>query len=254
MVTLSSVQPSPKPQKHQALAGKAPLLARSRWTRGLAGGTQRLTPSEKTSLVWRIIASGTRPGEARGLLRAWLVWEQLARSMWPVFEIPDAPYGLLCFRIMPYRGERLVLPDRTTVSPGTIIGELHCNNRTILELGRWQGNPFAACREDLKSLSNWIQEDALARQIEAFYGCTILSRVAGRLGFSVRQKPVTLRLRLEKVFFKGLLLLYHQEGLARIQHGKIGEAYPAEVWLSRREFIRLYHDNPKPGRGPAAKP
>jgi len=133
------------------------------------------------------------------------------------------------------------LPDATRVAPGAIVGELHCNNRTILELVRRGGNPFAACREDLKSLSNLIEHDELAGQIEALYARTILTRAAERVGFTVQQKPATLPLRLEKFFFKGLLLLYNQEGLARIQHGSTAETDPADVWLSRRELLRLYN-------------
>jgi peptidoglycan-N-acetylglucosamine deacetylase len=225
----------------------------SRWMRRLPAATWRLTQSENASLTWRIIAGGTRPGEAHGLLRAWLLWERVARFMWPVCEIPGAPYGLLCFRIMPYRGEPLVLPDTTTVRPGAILGELHCNNRAILELVSQHGNPFAAFRKDLKSLSNWILQERLGHQIEAIYARTILTSLAYRLGFTVRQEPVTLRRRLEKFFFKGLLLLYNQEGLARIQHGSTADTYPADVWLSRRELLRLYHDHSEPGRRPISQ-
>jgi hypothetical protein len=216
--------------------------ARSRWTRSLSGGTRRLTQSERGSLAWRIIAGGTRPGEAHSLLRAWPGWEQIARLLWPVSQIPGAPNNLLCIRITAYRGATLVLPDVTTIAPRAILGELHCNNREILELVRRGSNPFAACRQDLKALANWVAQDATAGQIEAFYACTILAKAADRLGFTVLPKPATLRLRLEKFFFKGLLLLYSLEGLRRIQHGSTANGYPAEVWLSRRELLRLYYE------------
>ena len=128
------------------------------------------------------------------------------------------------------------------VAPGAILGELHCNNRVILTLVKRGGNPFAACRQDLKSLSKWMVQDRLGNQVTALYARTILAPAALRLGFTVREKPISLRQRLEKVFFKGLLLLYNQEGLTRIQHGSTANTYPADVWLSRREFLRLYHD------------
>jgi hypothetical protein len=252
MTTTSSGQPSPKAQKRNAVADKALHYPRARWTRTLSGMTRRLTRSENASLAWRIIAGGTRPGEAHGLLKAWPAWEQLARLLWPVRGIPGAPYGLLCFRITRYRGAPVLLPDATLVTPGAIIGELHCNNRAILELVGRRSNPFAACRQDLKTLSDWIEQDSLARQIEALYACTILSRAVGRLGFTVRPKPVTLRGRMEKFFFKGLLLLYSEEGLARIEHGTTASTYPVDAWLSRREFLRLYHVRHNPGR-PAAR-
>jgi len=147
----------------------------------------------------------------------------------------------------------MVLPDTTTVAAGALLGELHCNNRAIFEFVSHRGNPFAACREDLKSLSNWIVQNRLGRRIEAFYGCTILTTAACRLGFTLQQRPLTLRRRLEKFFFKGLLLLYNQEGLARIQHGSTADTYPADVWLSRRELLRLYHDRNEPGRRPVSQ-
>jgi hypothetical protein len=250
MTTASSGQTSPKAQSREAVADGALRHLRSRWTRRLAGTTRWLTQSENASLAWRIIAGGTRPGEAHGLLRAWPGWEQIANLLWPAREIPDAPYGLLCLRITCYRGEPVVLPDRTIVAPGAMLGELHCNNRAILELVRQRGNPFAACRQDLMSLSNWILRDQRGRQIEAFYARTILTRAANRLGFTVQEKPVTLRRRLEKFFFKGLLLLYSQEGLARIQHGGTVSTYPADVWLSRRELLRRYHERDAPTLNP----
>jgi hypothetical protein len=222
------------------LAVALPIITYS--TRRLAGTTRRLTWSENASLTWRIIAGGTRPGEARGLLRAWPGWEHLARFLWPVCEIPGAPYGLLCLRIKSYRGDPLTLPDNTLVAPGALLGELHCNNRAIFELTSRRGNPFAACRWDLRTLSSWIVQDQRGREIVAFYGCTILTAAAHRLGFTVRTKPVTLRWRLEKFFFKGLLLLYNHEGLARIEHGSTADTYPADAWLSRHELLRLYHD------------
>jgi hypothetical protein len=49
-----------------------------------------------------------------------------------------------------------------------------------------------------------------------------------------------------KFFFKGLLTLYNQKGFARIQHGSTANTNPADVWLSRRELIRLYHDRDEP--------
>jgi hypothetical protein len=227
-------------QKPEAVANKPERHPPLRWTRRLPGATRRLTQSEKASLAWRIIAGGTTPGKPRGLLRAWLGWENFARSLWPVCEIPGAAYGLLCFRIRPYRGPTLVLQDNTRVARGALVGELHCNNQTILQLVQQGRNPFAACRQDLRSLSDWIQQDRFACQIEALYARTILTRAAGRMGFTIQEKPLTVRCRLEKFFFKGLLLLYSREGLARIRHGKTTNTYPADVWLSRRELVRLY--------------
>jgi hypothetical protein len=239
MTTESNESPPSRAQSRELQAADV-RRKRLRWTRGLTGRTRRLTHSEQASLGWRIIAGGSQPGQARGLLRAWLGWERLAKRLWPVSEIPPLPYGLLSLRIARYRGEPVVLPDGTTVAPGATVGELHCNNQAILQLVGQRGNPFAACRKDLATLSQWVQRDAVGREINALYACTILTKAASRLGFTVREKPRTFRLRLEKFFFKGLLLLYSHEGLARIEHGSTVNNYPADIWLSRSELIARY--------------
>jgi hypothetical protein len=166
MTAASSGQPSLEPQKRRAPAETVPRPPRPRWTRGLAGMTRRLTQSEKASLAWRIIAGGTRPGEAHGLLRGWVAgnsspgfYGRCARFPVRLTDCCASESGLIWVKWW------CCLPDATAVEPGAIVGELHCNNRTILELVRHGGNPFAACRDDLKSLSNWIQQDRLARQI-----------------------------------------------------------------------------------------
>jgi hypothetical protein len=141
-----------------------------------------------------------------------------------------------------------MLPDNAEIRPGAMLGELHCNNGAILKLVNRGGNPFAACREDLKSLSNWIMQDAIGHQIKALYGSTILSKAASRLGFVVREQPVTLALRMEKFFFKGLLVLYNQEGLVRILRGRTADRYPANAWMSRSEFLRRYSNRNRTDR------
>ncbi len=253
MFTSSSGQPCHNANMLKSVAEPAPRYPRSQWTQRLPDLIRLLKRSEKATAAWRVIAGGTRPGEAHGLLKAWPAWERFARYLWPVCDIPGAPYGLLCLRITSYLGEPVVLPDTTTIRRGTIIGELHCNNRAVLALVKQRGNAFAACRQDLKKLSDWIQQDPLARRIEALYACTILNRAADRLGFTVLPKPVTLRRRLEKFFFKGLLLLYSREGLTRIEHGRTTDAYPVDVWLSRGEFLRLYGKERRLGRAAARR-
>ncbi|HTW88843.1 MAG TPA: hypothetical protein VMD75_12645 [Candidatus Binataceae bacterium] len=196
-------------------------------------------------MMWRLISYGTEPGKAHGLLAAWSGWEHLAHQLWPTTEIPGAPYHLLELRIGCYGGEGLTLPDGIEIHQGTLVGELHCNNQKILDLvATDHANPFAATREDLRSLAAWIQQDGTGRQIQALFGITMLTKGALRLGFMVRQQPVNIRRRFERIFMSGLLLLYASEGVRRLMTGTTAHAYPQEVWISRRKLIRHYGDRP----------
>ena len=210
--------------------------------RGSGPLSERRAERRRTvGLLWKVMAHGTEPGNPRGLLLAWPRWEHFAHSMWPTAAIPGAPYDLLRVRLVPYEGESLALPDATEIRPGTIVGELHCNNQAILQLvSRGEVNPYRAAREDLRCLARWIAQPGFDINVRAFRGITLLANAAARLGFSVRPRPVTLRRRLDRMFMTGLLMLYTVDGLTRIDKGSTVRSYPQEVWMSRRELLRRY--------------
>ncbi|MGH7915370.1 MAG: YkoP family protein [Candidatus Binataceae bacterium] len=195
---------------------------------------------EPASFFWKVTAHGTEPGRPRGLLLAWPRWERFAHSIWPTQKIPGSPQDLLHVRMVPYQGESLTLPDGTEIQPGMTVGELHCNNQAMLELVRNNGNPYRAMRDDLRSLARWISQPGFDINVEAFFGITLIANAAARIGFSVRARPMNLRLRLDRIFMTGLLLLYTIDGLTRIDKGTTSHSYPREVWLSRRELLRRY--------------
>ena len=192
------------------------------------------------SLTWRLIAGHSKAGEAHSLLRAWQGWEHFSRYLWPPMSIPGAPNGVLRIRIGSYDEAPIILPDGTEIRPNATIARIHCDNEAIVRMVGIHRNPFAAGREDLRSLAIWAQNDSIGRRIEAFYARSILTKGACRLGFTVTDSRVTMHRRFERVFFKGLLLLYSPEGLNRLRHGSTPRANPADLWLSRHALINRY--------------
>lgn len=225
--------------------GTAPIAPPERRTRALIRRTNNSKMSSTGVLLWKLISRGTEPGHAHGLLTAWPGWEHISEHMWPTTQIPNAPYGILRMRIAPYRGEPLTLPDGTEIGEGSVVGEIHCNNPRLLEVASSGAtNPFAASREDLRSLAQWVRDDEVGRQVIAFYGVTLLVKGAARLGFTIRERPINIRRRFERVFMSGLLLLYTPDGVERLSKGTTPKSYPQEIWISRRELIRRYGDRP----------
>lgn len=194
--------------------------------------------------LWRMIGHGSAAGRARGILRAWVGWERFSSSLWPTQFIPRAPYSLLRFRLVRYRGDQISLPPHETViSPGDLVAELHCDNAALVAMIHRGGmNRCRACRRDLESLSRWIAETQDTSPIKALYGVTMLWGAAARLGFAVREQRRSIRNRLDRVFMAGLLLIYSTDGPNRASRGKTLDGYPREVWLSRAELLRRYAD------------
>ena len=203
-----------------------------------------MTHNQRTHTFWRFIAGRSGGGRARGLLLMWRLWERFASWRWQAPPIPGAPHGVFRLRFTTYRGEPVELPDGTQIMPGDPVGEFHINNRVLAEISqssRWELLPRS--RDDLRALARWTQLPEFPSGIEAFFGITLLSRPALRLGMVIRPRPVTLYRRFERLYMSGLMLLYSHEGQERYNRGDTREMYAEEVWLSKRELLRRYGDS-----------
>src|SRR5262249_38902811 len=155
----------------------------------------------------------------RGFLRAWPIYERLWRMTRRVQQIPDAPHDLLRIVLVRYRGSPITLPDGTTVQRGDSVAALHLNNPVVTRLTAASGSalhllPLLA--GDLSALARWMAVDDAASSngaVRAIYGFTLLGRASTRLGFTVRERPHTLYMRLERFYMTGLLALYNPGGL-----------------------------------------
>ncbi len=190
---------------------------------------------------WRL-ASGSRSGRPRGFLRFWPVWERIYEAFLPVTAIPHAPHGLLAVHLGRYRGRPITLPDGERIARGARIAVLHFNNRRLSEAARtvdaWRLPRMVA--EDLGALAAWAEEPGGLKQARAIMGLTLIGRAAPRLGFTVRERPVTLTARMDRFFMEGLMAMYNPDGVRRLMRGTTFASYPVEVWMSRGELLRRY--------------
>ncbi len=211
----------------------------------VTGGRTRSRRALPSRRFWRIVSYGSGAGRARGVLKAWIAWERFSNWIWPSIPIPDAPYGLLRFRIVRFSGVSFTLPDGTQLIPGDLVAELHCDNTAILNLvNRAEVNRYVACRRDLQALANWLSRNHAGSQIKACYGVTILWWAAVRLGFLVRMRQSRARNWFERLFMTGLLLVYSTDTSGWLLRGNTLERFPQEVWLSSAQMQILYSQGP----------
>jgi MFS family permease len=196
---------------------------------------------------WRL-AARTRAGHARGFMLFWPFWEFVTTLVHPQHHIPAAPFDLLRVQFTRFHGPAITLPDGTRVQSGDQIGEIHLHNSTLASVAE-QANSWQLLRMlmgDLGGLAEWSHSADFPADIRAFYGYTILSRGASRLGFTLRTRPSSLRTWLDGFFLTGLLVLYNPRGRGRLSQGTTYGTEPVEVWMSRAELERRYDHSPEP--------
>ncbi len=195
----------------------------------------------RPGMGWRL-AEGTAGGQARGFLRFWPVWEWVMGRFQPKTSIPHAPHGLLHVYLGRYSGKPITLPDGTHIERGAWVAHLHFDNQRVSEAARDAG-VFALVRmfvEDMRALAAWVAQPGEMERVQALFGLSLIGRAGPRLGFTVRERPVTIGARFDRFFMDGLLALYNPAGVSRLGRGGSFSRYPVEVWMSRAELLRRY--------------
>lgn len=202
-----------------------------------------------------LLAFRAGAGRARGFLRFWPVWEAITRRVWHVRSIPGAEDGLFEVRFFRYRGQPATLPDGSVIVKGDRVVELHVRNDAMIEFGESLSfrQAFGGMRRSLRGLAAWSYRGDFPPGVRAVYGRSLLARAAPRLGFTTREVPRTVHLRLERFFLLGIMVMYHSRGRDRLSHGTTYSRYPVECWLSLGDLRRRYDETAKTASLPPAE-
>lgn len=160
----------------------------------------------------------------------------------PKTPIPGAPHGLLHVYLGRYSGKPITLPDGTHIERGAMVAHLHFDNQRVSAAAR-DADVFALARmiiDDMRALAAWMAQPGDMESMQALFGVSLIGRAAPRLGFTIRERPVTFGARLDRFFMDGLLALYNPAGVSRLGRGGSYSHYPVEIWMSRAELLRRY--------------
>ncbi len=210
-----------------------------------ATGATRATGATGARGIWRF-AARSRLGVARGFLRFWPLYERVTLWLWHVRGIPGAPYDIVHVRVLRYHGRPITLPDGTAAGPGDRVIEIHLNNPVVVATMREHSfwDVVQRVGADLGALARWLPDQRELDDVVALYGLSMLSHAAPRLGFTVRDRPVTIVARLDRFFLTGLLMLYAHDGGDRLRHGSTASHFPQEIWMSRQALSQRYGQTP----------
>ncbi|CAI6049040.1 YkoP family protein [Cohnella sp. JJ-181] len=176
--------------------------------------------------------------------KAWLLWE---RIVWIGMEWRSEgklDYGICKLLIKRHAGEPIVCADGTRIEAGDRIGELHLDNRRMLELSGEVGADRAAlktarlARASLRRIAEAMESDPRLGRVKGLLGTTLLHRgLVHGLGFELRPMPSRRMERWTAAYLQTLLRFLHPAGSLRMRGGK-AKLVPMRLIHSRQSLQR----------------
>ena len=175
---------------------------------------------------------------------AWI--EQRDRARYRIVPIREGAIG--GWGWLRHHGTETTLRDGTVVRPGDRIIGPHAMNDVLADLTAdgWQRDLLRRAREEQRVLAATIAAMPAAERPVALWGATILWPFALRLGWEVRDRPRTFRVRLEDWYLRGVLRRWAKAGGTRLDRGR-GDLRTRDCWLSTAEMLARF--GPDAGRG-----
>ncbi|MCR4428108.1 MAG: hypothetical protein NUV68_02020 [Caldiserica bacterium] len=184
--------------------------------------------------------------------------ESLSKKFWNFYEDfyewlfrikPVGPPGEGAFRwgITHYRGPGITLEDGVRIARGEVVGEIHTDNRLIMELRKKFNDPVSFYVEVLRRMRLSLGElakisnfEPRLKKVKAFRGTTLLHEGARRLGFEVFPMETKAKEVWETKVQYFFLRKYMDEGFEKKREkGLVSK----RIWLSKEKLIRLYGDH-----------
>lgn len=176
--------------------------------------------------------------------RAWLLWEKVVWFGMEWRSEGKLDYGICKLLIKRHSGEPIVCADGTRIEAGDRIGELHLDNRRMLELSGAVGADRAAlktarlARASLRRIAEAMEGDPRLAKVKGLLGTTLLHRgLVHGLGFECRPLPSRTLERWTAAYLQTLLRFLHPAG-GRRTRGSKEKLVPMQLIHSRQSLMR----------------
>ncbi|WP_219836068.1 polysaccharide deacetylase family protein [Paenibacillus sp. R14(2021)] len=157
----------------------------------------------------------------RTLIACWMGWERLFHVMFRVKSV--GADTLFHYRVVPYHGKTLELPDGKNIAAKDAVVELHFDNKKLLKMMTDSRSmmhlAIMLIREVQKGMPKLAQQlatDKAVQQAKGVYGVSMINRGAEQFGFSVLQIPKGLFDTTSRIYLKLLLRVLHPSGKQRL--------------------------------------
>lgn len=180
----------------------------------------------------------------------WMKWENAFDFLTRFRSESVWRYGICKLVVKQHHGKSIICQDGQRILAGAWVGELHLDNRQILELTRMVGADRAGLtiarmlRNAMKQISQELDSNPELMKIQALTGITLLHRgIVHGIGFEQHPIESKWQQRVFTVYLRFLLRVVHPEGKRRVQHST-GKLSPMMLVMSKQALKeRFYSTN-----------
>ncbi|WP_339318327.1 polysaccharide deacetylase [Paenibacillus sp. FSL R10-2734] len=172
----------------------------------------------------------------------WMLWENLFAVITKFRSHSVRRYGICKLVVMKYHGEILVCQDGQQILPGDWVGELHLDNRQVVQLTRTLGADRAGIRtarmlrEAMKEISRELDSNPELSKVQALTGITLLHRgIIHGIGFEHHPIKSSWQRQWYGIYLRFLLRMLHPEGKQRVEDST-EKLSPMRLVLSKRSL------------------
>ncbi|MEK4292531.1 YkoP family protein [Paenibacillus sp. FSL R5-0914] len=172
----------------------------------------------------------------------WMMWESLFAVVTKFRSQSVWRYGICKLVVLKYHGESIVCQDGHQILPGDWVGELHLDNRQVVQLTRTLGADRAGIRtarmlrEAMKEISRELDSNPELSKVQALTGITLLHRgIIHGIGFEQHPIKSKWQQRWFGIYLRFLLRMLHPEGKHRVEDG-MEKLSPKMLVLSKQSL------------------
>jgi hypothetical protein len=154
----------------------------------------------------------------------WMMWENLFAVVTKFRSQSVWRYGICKLVVLKYHGKSIVCQDGHQILPGDWVGELHLDNRQVVQLTRTLGADRAGIRiarmlrEAMKEISRELDSNPELSKVQALTGITLLHRgIIHGIGFEQHPIKSKWQRRWFGIYLRFLLRMLHPEGKHRVE-------------------------------------
>ncbi|RCX17812.1 hypothetical protein DFP94_108173 [Fontibacillus phaseoli] len=177
---------------------------------------------------------------------AWMGWEQWFERFSRARSLYSGEYGICKMYVNKYHGPSISCQDGTWIHAGDWIGELHLDNRLILEMLRiYDANQVALrvarlVRGSMRQICAEIRTLPQLSQVKALQGITLLHRgITHGMGFETHPLKKGTSRSLTTYYLRLLLTVFHPRNGNRIgPHAE--KLVPLRLVMTRNALIERF--------------